>query len=261
MKDFIVKKIGRKPKLKNPVLIEGLPGVGNVARISVDFLVEKLKAKKIYEIYSFYFPNSVFITEEKTLELPKIEIYHKKAGKKDLLFLVGDAQPAEEYPSYSFSQNIVEFAKDLKVKEIITLGGIASKTHSKKLKVHGAFTDKKYKKKLEKIGVDFKRKGSIMLIGAAGLMLYLGKLENIKGFTLLASTSPEPNSLGFEAAKAIVDILKKYFKLKISTKDLNSKMKKRNNKQVPKLKKRLIKKIRKLPQQEEIDDACMGYIG
>ena len=39
-----------KPKLKDPVFIEGLPGVGNVGRIAAGYLVEELKAKKFAEL-------------------------------------------------------------------------------------------------------------------------------------------------------------------------------------------------------------------
>ena len=30
------------PKLKKPILIVGLPGIGNVGKIAVDFLIEEL---------------------------------------------------------------------------------------------------------------------------------------------------------------------------------------------------------------------------
>ncbi len=34
-----------KPKLDNPIFIEGLPGVGNIGRVAAGYLVEDLKAK------------------------------------------------------------------------------------------------------------------------------------------------------------------------------------------------------------------------
>ena len=76
------------PKLKNPLFIEGLPGIGNVGKIAVDFLIEELKAKKLYSFFSYKFPHSVFVNEKNLVEMPKIEIYYKSFGprskKRDL---------------------------------------------------------------------------------------------------------------------------------------------------------------------------------
>ena len=66
-----------KPKLKDSILIEGLPGMGNVGKIAVDFMVENLKAKKFIEIKSQTFPNCVFINDKNLVELPKIELFYK----------------------------------------------------------------------------------------------------------------------------------------------------------------------------------------
>ncbi len=56
-----IKQIGKKPKLKSPILVEGLPGIGNVGKVVVDFIIDKLKAKKLYEFSSYSFPHSVFV--------------------------------------------------------------------------------------------------------------------------------------------------------------------------------------------------------
>ena len=39
-------KFLEKTKFKNPVLIEGLPGIGNVGRVAAGYLVSELKMKK-----------------------------------------------------------------------------------------------------------------------------------------------------------------------------------------------------------------------
>ncbi len=220
--DYIIKRIGKKPKLNKPVLICGLPGVGNIARIVVDFLVKKLKAKKFMEVYSYTFPNTVLMKKDHSIEMPKLEFYYyKRKNKKDIVFLIGDIQPADEYDSYSFSDEILEIASSLKVSEVITLGGIASKS-DKKI-VYGVHTDKKYIKKLEKLGVKFNRKGAIIIIGAAGLLLGLGDLRGIKGFSLLAETD---SKISINASKEIILILKKYLNLKIKSEHVEKELKK-----------------------------------
>jgi len=221
MNDFVVERIGKKPKMKNPVLIEGLPGIGNVARIAADFLINKLKAKKMMKLYSKYFPNSVFINEEKLIEPPKIELYHAKHKGKDYIIVVGDVQPAEETASYIFSNGLVEIAEEFGVKEIITLGGITAKTSVNNPPVYGACTDRKYIPILKKVGVHFDRKGAVIIVGAAGLMLGLGKIRNINGFILLAETATQ-SSVGISAAKSILIILMKYLKMNFPVKDLNA---------------------------------------
>ena len=76
------------PKLNNPLFVEGLPGIGNVGKIAVDFLVEEFKAKKLYSFFSYKFPHSVFVGENNLVEMPKVEIYYKQfknKNKRDLI--------------------------------------------------------------------------------------------------------------------------------------------------------------------------------
>ena len=67
-------------KLNKPLFIEGLPGLGNVGKIAVDFMIEELKAKKLYTFFSYKFPHSVFVNEDNLVDMPKLEVYYKKFG-------------------------------------------------------------------------------------------------------------------------------------------------------------------------------------
>ena len=42
-----ITQVGKKPKLNDPIFIEGLPGIGNVGKVVTDFLIDELKAKKL----------------------------------------------------------------------------------------------------------------------------------------------------------------------------------------------------------------------
>jgi len=110
MSTWKIEQIGKKPKLNDPILIEGLPGIGNVGKVAVDFLIDELKAKKLYEITSHSFPHSVFVNENNLVELPRIEIFYKKfdGKKRDLMLLGGDVQPTDEVSSYQFSEKILD---------------------------------------------------------------------------------------------------------------------------------------------------------
>ncbi|MFH0798453.1 MAG: PAC2 family protein, partial [Candidatus Woesearchaeota archaeon] len=78
MDGFRIHKVMKSLKVSKPVLIEGLPGIGNVGKVAADFIIDSLKAKKVLEIHSYHFPHSVFINEKNLIELPIIELYHKK---------------------------------------------------------------------------------------------------------------------------------------------------------------------------------------
>ena len=63
-------------KLNNAILLEGLPGVGNVGKLAATHLIEELKAKKCVEIYSSHFPPQVLIDEEGIVKLVNNELYY-----------------------------------------------------------------------------------------------------------------------------------------------------------------------------------------
>ena len=108
-----IKQIGKKPKLDKPVLIEGLPGIGNVGKVAVDFMIDELNAVKLYELFSYTFPHSVFVNEKNLVELPSTEIYYKKRKDgPDLLLLAGDVQPIDEISCYEFSEKILDIMKE-----------------------------------------------------------------------------------------------------------------------------------------------------
>ena len=50
-------RLVEKPELNNPILIEGLPGIGLVANITVAYLIKKLDVKFFGEVQSTYFPD------------------------------------------------------------------------------------------------------------------------------------------------------------------------------------------------------------
>ena len=76
MLDDIIIKMVEEPKLKNPVLIEGLPGVGNVGKLAAEHLIEQLEAKKFADIYSRYFPPQVLVNDNGTIKLVNNELFY-----------------------------------------------------------------------------------------------------------------------------------------------------------------------------------------
>lgn len=224
-----IKKLKKNIEFKNAVLIEGLPGIGNVGKLVVDFLIDELNAKDIYELKSFDMPNLVFVNEDNLVEMPKIKIYLKKTkGKKpDILLLGGDTQPTENIASHEFANFVVDFAKKQGVKEIITLGGIGLAKEVKKPKVYCTSHSKKIIQKYKELKIKTKIHGIVgPIFGASGLIVGVAGEKGIDAVVLLAETHNHPLSLGVKGAKEILKKLDKKLDLNLDIKKLTLEAKK-----------------------------------
>lgn len=217
--------IGKKPKLKNPILMTGLPGIGNVGKVATDFMIDKLKAKRLYDIFSYSFPHSVFVTEDNLVELPSITLYYKEAKAKqpNLLFLGGDVQPMEEENSYLFSEKVLDLAQGLGCKEIITLGGIGLPTIPRKPKVYCTGNSKELIKKYTKNTKVISKLYGVVgpIIGVSGLLLGLSQKRKMKAVSLLAETYGHPIYLGIKGSREIIKVLNKKLNLKLELKEMD----------------------------------------
>ncbi|MCK5107374.1 MAG: PAC2 family protein [Nanoarchaeota archaeon] len=224
-----IKKLKKNIEFKNAVLIEGLPGIGNVGKLVVDFLIDELHAKSIYELSSFDMPNMVFVNENHLVEMPKIKIYLKKTkGRKpDILLLGGDTQPTENAASHEFASFVVDFAKKQGIKEIITLGGIGLNKEVKNPKVYCTSHSKKVMDKYKELKIKTKIHGVVgPIFGASGLIVGFAGEKGIDAAVLLAETYNHPLNLGVKGAKAILKKLDKKLGLNLDIKRLNSESRK-----------------------------------
>lgn len=214
-----LKQSGTLPKLKNPVMIEALPGIGNVGKVAIDFLIEELKAVKVYDFLSYTFPHSVFVNEDNIVELPVIELYYKTGNGKtpDLLLLSGDVQPIDEVSCYEFCDLVLDVLKQFGGNDVVTLGGIGLRALPKKPKVYITGSDKpavaEYKKGL---AVDDKLYGIVgPIVGVSGVLLGLAARRGMRGVAYLAETYGHPMYLGVKGSRELLEVLKRRFNLSI----------------------------------------------
>lgn len=219
----------KRPKLKDPVFIEGLPGVGNVGRIAGGYLVEELKAVKFAELYSSHFMPFVILQQGAVVHTLKNEFYYwkaKKPGQRDLVILIGDSQSVDPEGHYEIVDAILDYMEKLKVKDMFTLAGLSVGEKKDKPSIVGAVNDESLIKKYEKHGIDFKAGENIgTIVGASGLLIGMGKDRGMKGVCLLGETSGMPLLPDPKAAEQVLTVLSKILKIKIDTSKIEKKVK------------------------------------
>lgn len=209
-------------KIKKPILIEGLPGIGNVGKVAIDFILDNIKAKKIIEITSDDFPHSVFVNDKNMIDLPSMSIYYKKIKSQDFLFLTGDIQPTTEKSCYEFCERLLDLLKKYNTKEIIALGGIGLPNIPAKPKLYCTSNSEKIIKKYSSKKLNNQIFGVVgPIIGVTGLLSGLAKKRNIPALIVLAQTFGHPNYLGIKGAREIISFLSEEFKLSINMKELD----------------------------------------
>ncbi len=243
----------------NPIMITGLPGMGNVGKIAVDFLIDRLKAEKVFEIYSHSFPNCVFVNEDNLVELPVIEVFQKKLKNKTLVFITGDIQPLDEKSCYEFCNEILDIFEKNKGKEIITLGGIGLKQIPKNPKLYCTGNDSKIIDKYKSRMVSNNIHGVVgPIVGVSGLLIGLAGRRKIPAISLLAETFGHPTFLGIKGSREILKVLNKKLGLKLNLKELDD--------EINEIEKQIRKTFtdrrvnKKLPIQK-IDEDDLNYIG
>jgi len=246
------------PRISDVILIEGLPGIGNVGKIAVDFMIEMLKAKKFVEIYSSSFPNSVFVNEKNLISLPHIKMYYKKLRDKNLVFLAGDIQPLDERACYEFCDLVINLFKKYKGREIITLGGIGMPKIPKNPVVYCTANNDEIIKRYKTKELNEKIFGIVgPIIGVTGLLVGLAGKQKIPSIALLAQTFGHPNYLGIKSANEILKILNKKLNLGLNLNELEKEIKDIEKQ----IKIKTAKHIPKIKLAEEGLDHKISYIG
>ncbi len=230
------------PKLNNPLLIEGLPGIGNVGKIAVDFLIEELKAVRLYTFFSYKLPNVVFINEKNLVDTPRLELYYVKlsGSKRDLLLLTGEIQPIDEESCYSFCEEAIKIAKQFKCAEIVTTGGIGLQHIPEKPRVFCTSNDAKLLKEYLQSPLLEREIFGIVgpIMGVSGVLIGLGKQRHMPGAALLAETFGHPMYLGVKGAKEIIRVLEERFKFGLDLK--------RMGKEIMQVEQELLKKTKEI---------------
>ncbi len=210
----------KKIKIKNPILLIGLPGIGSVGSLVAEHIKNESGAEKFGVLYSPFFPPHVIMETSGKARMLSNRFYHFKNKKgNSIIILLGDTQPMTTKGQYEVNGQIARFFKRIGGKEVYAIGGYSVSNHYiEKPRVFGVATDIKTIKKLSSFGILFgKASGSIF--GAAGLIPLLASKQGISSACIMGETGLL--EIDANAAKAVLEILNKVLDININPSNLD----------------------------------------
>jgi uncharacterized protein len=200
-------KIELSKKPKSPTIIEGFPGFGLIGTITTEFLIDQLKAELIGTIKLEDIPAMVAIHEGHVVQ--PIGLFYDAKNNILIVHVITNVQGME----WALAEAIMQLAKQLNAKELISLEGVASPLPTATTKTFYYSSEKDSRKRFMDIGLEQMREG--IIIGVTGALLLQ---EGVAMTAVFAEThSGLPDS---KAAAQIIEVLDKYLGLKLPTKPL-----------------------------------------
>ena len=207
--------------LKEPILIEGFPGIGLVGTISASYLVEKLKMDPLGYIMSEKFPPIAAVHNYRPLHPARIY----KSKKHNLVVLFSEFTVPMSV-IHHLSSEIIEWSGEHKVSRIFSLGGIS--IEGEQNEVFGIASTPELTKQLESKGVKMIKEGATT--GVSGVLLADCASRGFPAASLLAEAKPDfmdplASAMVLEKLKLLINVDIDTSELINESKTIESKMK------------------------------------
>jgi proteasome assembly chaperone (PAC2) family protein len=200
---------GEAVRVPDAVLVEGLPGIGLVAKVAVAYILRSLKSRRVVRFYSPFFPAVGYVSEGKIV-FSFADIYLAEHDPP-LLILYGNAQPSTSYGQYDLCWKILTAVKNMGCGTVVTIGGYGKDSVSERREVYCSSTDPELLETWIKVVGGVKYSGQI--VGAAGLLAVLASELGLRNFSMLVETAEIAPD--FFAARRAVESLSKLLGLEI----------------------------------------------
>ncbi|VVB77016.1 PAC2 family protein [uncultured archaeon] len=207
----------KKMRFRAPILIVGLPGMGNVGDLVAKHLRTELKAKKFATLYSAHFPFQVLMFKDGKFRMVSNRFYYyaDPKGKHDIILLLGDTQPGDSVGQYAVNERIVEFFKMLGGKTVYTIGGYSlGNQYVKEPRVFGVGTDERMRDYLKKQGVVLPLADLTPIFGSAGMVVAFSKRHGLAGACIMGETGMV--EVDANSAKAVLQVLSRMLGIKVN---------------------------------------------
>jgi proteasome assembly chaperone (PAC2) family protein len=198
------------------ICICGLPGIGSVGKVAVDYLGTALGCSTIKPFFSHSFPPQVMVSGG-LAELMHAELKRTR-DKQNIFILSGDAQPLDVVGMHELAGNILQAIEAEGVTDVITMAAYVGDTNEKIL---GAATDPESAAILSECKIPLLRSGAIG--GLNGLLAGFAPLYGMRGFCLLG-TSSGADPVDIPAATNLLCAIKELFHLDIDMSLMESMM-------------------------------------
>lgn len=213
-----------------PWLVAAWPGMGNVAVIAANVLINELGLEPVLAIGSAgFFDIAEVHVFEGVIEKPRMprSVLHRgkdPATGRELLVFTAEAQPT--YNLWAYANGLLDKAAQFDIERVFTFASMASTVHPTETpKVHGAATTKELVEELERAGVTPVEAGQIG--GLNGVLLGAASERGIPGLSLLgeipfyAANLPNP-----KASRVVLSVFSVMAGLDVSLADLDAQGKK-----------------------------------
>jgi hypothetical protein len=236
-------KLYKELRLKNPDLIVGWPGIGNIGIVVVDTIREQIQAEEFGEIeaHDFFYPRRVIIKADllKDLEFPSSKFYYKRFEKKDLIIFIGEEQPtnggrmyAEGRKAYQMANLVLDVAERFGCQRVYTSGAaVAMVHHTLKPRVWAVPNKeelidelKRYENTILMSEVEG-RGGQGSITGLNGLLLGVAKKRGLAGVCLMGEIPDYLSGAPFpypRASKSVLEVMSSILRIPIELSKLDN---------------------------------------
>jgi proteasome assembly chaperone (PAC2) family protein len=242
-----------KPEMSNPRMLVGLPGMGMVARITVNYFIEFLKPELIADIPIPHLSPSIAFFEKGLIvpidrEISPFKFYYSE--KENIILFLGDIQFGYAAKDNELSEKIVETAKLCGVDMIYTVIATHVQGYVEEPEVFGLATSPELLQFLESKGVKI-ADGSFQISGVNGLVIEYALRNGIKGMALLSETA-FPEALDIKSCYAGIKKVSELLGIDIDLSRIEIEVKKFDEG---------FKKYLKDMQEKKKKEEDLGYIG
>lgn len=246
-------RIHSKPEMVKPRMLVGLPGMGMVAKNSVNYFINILKPELFADIpVPHLSPSLTFF--EKGLVVPidrdtsPFKFYYSK--EQNIILFSGEIQFGYIAKDNELAEKIVESAKMFGVDIIYTVLANFVKNYVEEPAVYGVATSPELLKFIASKEIPIAQ-GRMQISGVNGLVIEYAMRHGINGISLLSETA-FPEALDIKACYAGIKKVSELLEINIDTSEIETEVKKFDEG---------FKRYMKELQEKRRKEQDLGYIG